>query len=572
VAQLERLGCECELGAWAFEVLDRLRELQATPIADTRRLAAIVSRLEWLADEQHPRLLPVAGPSVAANPAVAMARRTRHALARRVEVWQIALAAHQSVPRLDSMRLVADLERYERTGLPSAARKLAAGAADFESLPSPLAGRLESWFASRYRNANVRVSISEDFLNLLLPRIPPRETAVRDTLLGVPTRGSSLADTQLGIRLVPDRRRLRFDVLATGRITARTVSTSGPARLYTDSNSLYRARKAVTLDRGGLDALAAFVTAESSARLRRISTDLEDIPLVGLVVEEFVRAEYDENRARARREAERKIAAEVRSEFDTSFDNRMLRTENAAKELLLVPLARLGIPPEVLEMSTGSRRMAMRVRLASEGQLAAHTPRPYAPAACLASVQVHESAVNNALESSGVAGGTFTLSELTALLDEKLNRPARPAPERLRGDVRFTLARRDAVRVRFTEGKLELTLAFDQLSHDRMSWKDFTVRVTYRPESQGISPRFVRDGTISLRGERFGARPQVVLRGIFSKMFPPSSTFELLPARWGADARLAGLKVSQFVVTDGWVGVAWGRAERADRMSVAVGR
>jgi hypothetical protein len=251
----------------------------------------------------------------------------------------------------------------------------------------------------------------------------------------------------------------------------------------------------------------------------------------------------------------------------------MAATQGRVDALVLEPLRRLGLPPEVLELRTTEDRLSMRVRLAADGQLGAHTPRPLAPRGSLASLQIHESAINNALDKAGLAGNSFTLSQLMMLVAQKLNRPVQPPDERFRDDVRVTFADEDPVRVRFARGRAELTLQIARLAHGRRQWDDFTVRVSYRPGGTGLVPRLERDGTIQLHGNRFGTRPQVILRGIFSKLFPPESTLNLLPSPWNGDRRLEGLAVTQFELVHGWMGLAWGdvprRAAREARLALA---
>ena len=52
--------------------------------------------------------------------------------------------------------------------------------------------------------------------------------------------------------------------------------------------------------------------------------------------------------------------------------------------------------------------MNVRLRLASDHQLSGHTPRPRAMAGSLASLQVHESLLNNVLEQLRLEGRTMT--------------------------------------------------------------------------------------------------------------------------------------------------------------------
>ncbi len=105
---------------------------------------------------------------------------------------------------------------------------------------------------------------------------------------------------------------------------------------------------------------------------------------------------------------------------------------------------------------------------------------------------------------------------------------------------------------------MQLTLALAELTAESKSWRNFAVRVVFRPEVNGLSARMVREGTIQLVGPRLNTKGQVVVRGIFNRAFPRDRTFDLIDPKWSGDARLAGLRISQFVVQDGWIGVAVG--------------
>ena len=63
---------------------------------------------------------------------------------------------------------------------------------------------------------------------------------------------------------------------------------------------------------------------------------------------------------------------------------------------------------------------------------------------------------------------------------------------------------------------------------------------------------------IQLSGRRLNAKGQIVVRGIFNRMFPKDREFDLIGEKWSSDARLADLRVSQFLVQDGWIGMAVG--------------
>ncbi len=91
----------------------------------------------------------------------------------------------------------------------------------------------------------------------------------------------------------------------------------------------------------------------------------------------------------------------------------------------------------------------------------------------------------------------------------------------------------------------------------------------YRPKLNLHSAELAREEVVQLTGEHLNTRSQIALRGIFSKAFSNKQPFQVLPEKVARDPRLAGFRFTQFVVEDGWLGLALGRdrvAARPDRV------
>lgn len=112
-----------------------------------------------------------------------------------------------------------------------------------------------------------------------------------------------------------------------------------------------------------------------------------------------------------------------------------------------------------------------------------------------------------------------------------------------------------------------LTLNITRISKEPRQWNNFQVRVFYRPQVNGRSGELVRDGVINLICRRMSNSSQIALRGMFSKAFPQNETVKLTPERFLTDPKLQDLAITQFVIDDGWVGLAVGPKEYAVHMS-----
>jgi hypothetical protein len=184
----------------------------------------------------------------------------------------------------------------------------------------------------------------------------------------------------------------------------------------------------------------------------------------------------------------------------------------------------------------------------------------------LLSVQLHETAINNALRGLNLANQRYTAAELATLLAEKLELPAAELPPSAQRTV-FHFGDAGA-QARLVEGRLHITLAVREMVHDRSVARNFIVHAYYRPEIDGLSAKLVRDGSLQMEGRlRNGDRAR--LHAAFGKVFDEDRPLELfrLPAEADEAQRLAGLMVTQLVIDDGWLGLSIG-PEAADRTAV----
>jgi hypothetical protein len=451
--------------------------------------------------------------------------------------------------------LLASVERYETSGISSDAKQLAKELQSLSISSDPARRELASRIDAYYRNANLRVAISEKLLNRLIPPPNMEYAPVRDTVLGVPVRGQSLTSSDLAIRLIPDPGRARLALEVTGEVAASTSSTSGPATFYNDSESVYAAQKQVEINKRGLRLMPAEVDVRHQTRLRGVTTDFEGIPLVGSIARRVAQTQHDIFRGSANDEARQKVAAKARERIDNEALDQFTKMVDRLNQNVFGPLVNLSLEPTILDAQTTAERLTMRLRVAGGDQLGSNTPRPQAPTDCLASFQIHESMINNALARLQLDGNTFTLKELAQRFSERLQRPNVWQVDPQHEDVKVIFATKDAMMVHCRDGQLVLTLSIAELSNESRCWNDFQVNVFFKPEIKGRSAELVSAGAVHLSGV---PGMQLALRGVFSKAFPSNQHVNLMPERFLGDANLKDLNVIQFTIDDGWIGVAIG--------------
>jgi hypothetical protein len=449
------------------------------------------------------------------------------------------------------------IETFEHTCLPSDAHRLARDCQNLTVSSAEGRRQLADRIDLHYRNANVRIAITEELINRVIPEQNLEYALVDDTVLGHPVRGESLMATALAIRMSPDPSRVRLVLEVRGEIRAATTADAGPVRFQNDSESYYVARKPLEIDMKGITVWPVEVGVKNDTQLRAVETPLDWVPLIGASARWVAKSQAEQNRSAASQEVKQKIAAQARQRVDAEARERLTTFVARMNEHVFDPLNALSLDPRMIAAETTSKRLTMRLRLAGEDQLGSHTPRPQAPEDSLASVQLHESVLNNGIERLQLDGRTFSLPELSQHVADCLNHPAAWEINPEHADVRITFAEKDAVVVRCQDGRLLLTLSIAQLSKASRRWRNFQIQAFYRPEVNGRSAQLVRDGVIRLIG-RVNTGSQIALRGIFSRALSKNNTWDLIPPTIVNEPKLSEAGITQFVIDDGWIGISMG--------------
>jgi hypothetical protein len=412
---------------------------------------------------------------------------------------------------------------------------------------------------THYRNANVRVAISADLVNRLLPHPQTVDENVDDMLMGGRVFGRSQVSTRLNLVLFPDRQQWIMGLEAQGNVDSRTETKRGPAVFHNAGRARYLARKLLLMDHRGLRTEDAEAAAISNADLTRLETDLDGVPVVNLLVRAIARQQYDSKAGAAKWEAEDLLADRVQTRLDEEVDKQLGQATDKFRTQVLEPLESLGLRPETVDLETTQERLIARYRLAGYHQVGAFTPRPQATADSLLSVQIHESTLNNIVSSLQLNGSETDLPSLFREIARRFRRTGYQVPEDVPTDVTLRLADRDPISLSCSDDRIHVTLRIARLEGgDHNVWRDFEVRASYAPDVQGLHVRLVRDGYVRLKGRRLSMGDQVALRGVFSKVLAQHPQVDLLGNVLIRDNRLRDLRVTQFVVRDGWIGLSIG--------------
>jgi hypothetical protein len=409
-----------------------------------------------------------------------------------------------------------------------------------------------------YRNANVRFAISGELLNLLLPQQPVMDEPVSDQILGARVFGRSQTSARLRVVLLPDMRRMRLGLEAIGEVDSDTAATKGPATVYSQGTAHFHARKMLSIDRHGLRVWRSQAEVDADNQLTDVETDFDALPFVGMLARAMAKQEHDDTSYLASHEIRDRVASKAESRFDQQVHAQLRDAEKEFLEKIYEPLQRLHLEPTALDLRTTREQLVGRYRVASQQQLAAYSPRPAVPDNSVLNIQLHQSTLNNVLEQLKLDGRRLGLEALYQEMSKTFNQQLKPETlDSMPEDVTVEFAEHDAVRVHCDAGRLLLVIKIAELAQGRdRKWKNFTIQAYYTPSYETLDAKLVREGTIELSGERLNFRDQVALRGIFTKVLSKNRTFNLVHEKFARDPRLKSLKIDQFTIDDGWIGLS----------------
>lgn len=469
----------------------------------------------------------------------------------------------------DLIGLLSAIEHHEHEDASARSRTLAAEYDALRWSPDADVAQLAETVNTYYRNANIRVALSVELVNRLIPQDQAQVEAVRDNILGADVEGQSHTRTRLRMVLLPDRNRWQIGLEAEGQVASNTASSKGPATFYQDGQAFFHARKRVTVDRRGIRLFNAQANADSSTHLNDYETDFDGIPLLSTLARAVARSQYDSSQPDAKREVEGKIVGRATSQLDRQVAEKLEKAKGDVQAKVVAPLQKMNLEPAAVDLETTADRLIARYRVASREQLSAHTPRPQAPGDSLLSVQVHESMLNNVLDKLNLHGRRIEIRELFKEITGRFNREPVEMPEDLPEDVFVTFADEDPVRLDCQDGRVRITIRLKELDSGRNKWQNFAVRGYYAPHPDQRDANLVREGVIELIGERLRIGDQIALRGIFARVLSRNRKLNLVNKQIAQAKELEDQQVTQFVIHDGWIGIAIGPQTPGRRVAMS---
>jgi hypothetical protein len=244
-----------------------------------------------------------------------------------------------------------------------------------------------------------------------------------------------------------------------GVVESSTLANAGPVQLRSRGATEFSGSKSVVVRPDGVHMRPSNVAATSRSRLVGVTTDYDWVPLVGGMTRDRAVQEYQAKQPWVRSAMESRVSDEASETLDRDTHEAMEQARERLYARFTEDFDKYGIKLTTIEMKSSPERLVARVRVARDDQLGSHTPRPRALSDSLASVQLHESAMNNMAITLGLDGQRLTGEELQARIRERFPQLAEREPQETRRDTVFQFAPKDGRETHRTSARRETIYA-----------------------------------------------------------------------------------------------------------------
>lgn len=428
--------------------------------------------------------------------------------------------------------------------------------------------RIASVLQKHIFNYNVRVVASEEFLNRLLSEARTEKGPVTDYVMGATVSGNQTTATRVFIDLKPSNKTARFDLGLNGQISSSTVGVTSEATVYTQGNHSFVARKEVNFD--GLK----FVTSPATISVNPHNTTTGIATNVGGlfsgIANNIASQEVEARRGAAEAHAAMRVRENVLPKFNAEADKNFAEAGPKLEKDVFSGLKATGLYPDTFVYTSSDTTLRLHSRLMAPNELGADLPPSQLATQGGAVLQMHETAVNNAIDRMGLAGQTLTEPQLREKLEAfftkalnrpvKLEAPPKPAADAAddddKGPSAIIFSTTDPMRVRFENGELVLVMraGFKQEGKDDIPTREITVPMTFEVKNKKVIVTRGNVQVVAADGEGGGIAINGVVRKKIQSALPDREVDSKVELKGPKNTVVTN--ISGITLLDGWVQVS----------------
>lgn len=354
---------------------------------------------------------------------------------------------------------------------------------------------------ARYSWPNVKISVSNSFVNRMGGQSVQQTLPVDEQLFGHLIRGIAQSDSRLTIDFMDDPNQAKVSLRLTGSIDALSHTQSGPVTAYTGAIGIYEGRQNIAMNVGGLTTEEPYVAATISSELYGVSSQLK-------FVQNAASTMYQRDRQRNESESARRLEERITNEFGDQVDDALSRAIERFKIALVEAVEWGDYIPEFHLYSTTDRIIAVGHKslfeLSDAGRVSnlAGTFVDQAPEVNAdVTIQLHESLLGNYIDPYFV-NQTFSNDQLAELIESLTGeKPEGLATDQEAGDQPWsiTFANVRPIQLEFENNALAVTVTGRRFTQgDSKIQAGLKFRVPFKIKVKQNTLKLVRDGDATI--------------------------------------------------------------------------
>ena len=388
----------------------------------------------------------------------------------RRSAWASDAEAAQGELQYQVDRLIQSLLNYEHDQLGADAENARIAWRALRNDFPAAAAALRSVVNDHYFNHNLHFVVSEDLLSRLISDYRTESGCIAECIMGAWVTGSQNTTVNVRADIKPSSNRAMFDLNANGNVQSSTVAQKSPATVWSRGNNNFWMNKSVFFDGRNVTSTAADFNVNTNSQVTGLATNYDGIPIVRGIVRRIASQKIAESKPQSEALTAQKIREAALPKFESEA-NTQFSTANDTLNKMFASLERRGVAPDSTSARSSNTHMALSTRTIGLSRLGGSVQPPSALVATGAAVQLHESALNNAIDALGLQGRTILEKNLAQELDVALSdlfqreiklTDGLPQPvannEEPEPPTSFVFSTTDPIRVHFNHNQITLVL------------------------------------------------------------------------------------------------------------------
>lgn len=384
----------------------------------------------------------------------------------------------------------------------------------------------------RFSSPNIHIRINQRLVQRVVNRTVNQCEPVRDCILGTRIIGDAFLTGNVTATLLPSTGSVRLQVALNGTLTTNSIGYNGPVRLRTTGVGQVHATRQIQIDNSGVNMEPVAASASLATRINAIEHPLR-------LVRRIARKKAGQQKPKADRIAHGRLKSRIAESFTKETDGATAKLDTDLMAEARAYLQRLDIDQPERTMGSTSEFVLVSATIRKDNQLAAPMPPTMVPVMNEATLQIHESVINNTIGSI-LAGRTMNRKELQSLASKTgrvaENQPAKSdADEKeLEFEIDFDPSRPIIFEAR--DGSLRIGIRGTRFSQgSRQLKQQLEIVATYRPiqtKTGQILLKRIGETKINFPGTKRLSISQTGLRSSIKKAFADAFPQTLMDQPW----------------------------------------